>query len=273
MGGTGPRQRPLFLRYGLNGQLDEKTRNGGPLVAQHEHILTNGPNTMEGFQFIDIIFLAMVAGFIVLRLRSVLGRRTGHEPPRDGHAKEAVPRESDNVVSMPVQRGADDRGDVALDIEPAYQGTPLESGLVQVKMADPSFEAAEFLNGASKAFEVIVAGYAKHDLDELKRLLSTDVYSQFAAAIQDREERGETMETELIATRPPKLESIEMQNDLAVVGVRFQSEQVNVIKDQAGTVVGGDSDHVDSVTDIWTFARETTSADPDWRLIATRSLE
>ena len=122
---------------------------------------------MEGFQFIDIIFLAMVAGFIVLRLRSVLGRRTGHEPTRDSRTKDTFSGEGDNVVTMPLPRGAHDG--MALDIEPAYQGTPLEAGLVEVKMADPTFEAAGFLEGAAAAFEIIVNAYAKNDLDTLKR--------------------------------------------------------------------------------------------------------
>lgn len=228
---------------------------------------------MEGFQFIDIIFLAMVAGFIVLRLRSVLWRRTGHEPPRDGRAKDAISQNADNVVPLPGSREARDGADFSLDIESVYKGTPLEAGLVQVKMADPSFEAAGFLAGAANAFEMIVAAYAKHDLDTLKPLLSSDVYSQFAATIQDREGRGETMETELVTTRAPKLESIEMQDNRAVVGVRFQSEQVNVIKDQSRAIVDGDDDHVESVTDIWTFARDTSSSDPNWLLVATRSVD
>ena len=215
----------------------------------------------------------MVAGFIVLRLRSVLGRRTGHEPPRESGAKAPLSQESDNVIPLPGSPGARDRTNVLLDIESIYQGTPHEAGLVQVKMADPSFEAAGFLAGAATAFEMIVAAYAKHDLDALKPLLSADVYSQFAATIQDRESRSETMETELVTTRAPKLESIEMQDSRAVVGVRFQSEQVNVIKDQSGIVIEGDDDHVESVTDIWTFARDTSSSDPNWQLVATRSID
>ncbi len=228
---------------------------------------------MEGFQFIDIILLAMVAGFIALRLRSVLGRRTGHEPPPDSRAKDALSNDTDNVVPLPGSEHASGRRDQSLDIESAYQGTPLEAGLVQVKMADPSFEVAEFLGGAAKAFELIVNAYAKHDLDTLKPLLSSEVYSRFAATIQERESRDETMETELVTTRAPKLESIEMQDSRAVVGVRFQSEQVNVVKDQSGAVIEGDEDHVESVTDIWTFARDTDSSDPNWQLVATRSVD
>lgn len=231
---------------------------------------------MEGFQFIDIIILAMAAGFIILRLRSVLGRRTGHEPSpesRDGRetAPDAFGRNPDNVVTLPTsQRRAREHN---LDIEPAYQGTPLEAGLVQIKMADPSFSASGFLEGAAKAFEMIVAAYAKHDTDTLKPLLSSEVYARFATTIQDREERGETMDTELVVLKPPRLERIDVQDNKATVDVRFQSEQVNVVKDKSGTVIEGDREHVDSVTDVWSFMRDLTSADPNWILVATRSVE
>lgn len=236
---------------------------------------------MEGFQFIDIIILAMAAGFIVLRLRSVLGRRTGHEPPQTPPQGDAYGRATDNrgdnrgpdnVVQMPppvLRRGRDG----AMDIEPAYQGTPLEAGLVQLKMADPNFSVARFLEGAAKAFEIIVAAYAKHDTDTLKPLLSDDVYAGFASSIQEREDRGETSETELVVLKPPKLESIEVVDGRAQVAVRFQSEQVNVVRDKAGAVIEGSRDHVESVTDVWTFAREIAARDPNWVLIATRSVE
>jgi predicted lipid-binding transport protein (Tim44 family) len=233
---------------------------------------------MEGFQFIDIIILAMVAGFIVLRLRSVLGRKTGIDP-REAPRRDSVgpdafggPKTPDNVVTLPgVRRPKAAGGDP--DIEPAYQGTPLEPGLVQIKMADPSFSAARFLEGASKAFEMIVTAFAKHDTDTLRPLLSPEVFGRFASAIQDREERGDTMETELVVLKPAKLESAEMQGSRAILGVRFQSEQVNVIKDRDGKIIEGDRDHVDSLTDVWTFARDTAGRDPNWVLIATRSVE
>ena len=231
---------------------------------------------MEGFQFIDIIILAMVAGFIVLRLRSVLGRRTGHEPGRDSRPEEGfargAPNSPDNVVTLPGPAQRRGREGV-LDIEPAYQGTPMEAGLVQIKMADPSFNVARFLEGAAKAFEMIVAAYARNDTDTLKPLLSADVYARFAAAIQEREERGETMETELVVLKPPKAEAITVDEMRASIDVRFQSEQVNVIKNRSGEVIDGDREHVDSVTDIWTFARDLSSRDPNWVLVATRSVE
>jgi predicted lipid-binding transport protein (Tim44 family) len=230
---------------------------------------------MEGFQFIDIIILAMAAGFIVLRLRSVLGRRTGHEPTaesRDTQADDSFSRNPDNVVPLPVPSRRS-RESVLLDIEPAYQGTPLEGGLVQIKMADATFSATTFLEGAAKAFEMIVAAYAKHDTGTLKPLLNAEVYARFAAAIQDREERGETMETELVVLKPPKLDGVEVRDNHAYVDVRFQSEQVNVVKDKDGAVIEGDHEHVDSVTDVWTFSRDLTTGDPNWALVATRSVD
>lgn len=228
---------------------------------------------MEGFQFIDIIILAMAAGFIILRLRSVLGRRTGHEPTADPRGEEPFVRNPDNVVPMPTPPVRRSRESVMGDIEPAYQGTALEPGLVQIKMADPSFSATAFLEGAAKAFEMIVAAYARHDADTLKPLLSADVYARFAAAIQDREDRGESMETELVVLKPPKLESVDVREGRAFVEVRFQSEQVNLVKDKSGAVIEGDRDHVDSVTDVWTFARELGASDPNWVLVATRSID
>jgi len=228
---------------------------------------------MEGFQFIDIIILAMAAGFVILRLRSVLGRRTGHEPTAEPRPDDAFPRNPDNVVPLPVPPVRRSRESAAMDIEPAYQGTPMEAGLVQIKMADPSFSTPSFLEGAAKAFEMIVAAYAKNDTDTLRPLLSGDVYSRFATAIQDREDRGETMETELVVLKPPKIENIEVRDSRALIDVRFQSEQVNVVKDKAGAIIDGDREHVDSVTDIWTFAHELSSGDPNWILVATRSVE
>jgi predicted lipid-binding transport protein (Tim44 family) len=232
---------------------------------------------MEGFQFIDIIILAMAAGFIVLRLRSVLGRRTGHEPQQNPpqqnpRTNDTFARGTDNVVPLPVPTARRGR-DGALDIEPAYQGTPLEAGLVQIKMSDPGFTVARFLEGAAKAFEVIVAAYAKHDTDTLKPLLAPDVYARFASSIQEREDRGETMDTELVVLKPPKLESAEVVDGRAVVAVRFQSEQVNVVRDKSGAVIEGSRDHVESLTDVWTFARDTVSRDPNWVLVATHSVD
>lgn len=222
---------------------------------------------MEGFQFVDIILLAMVAGFLILRLRSALGKRTGHEQGRDGF------NSNDNVVNLPQRNALNSDTPVARDIDPAYIGTPFEEGLTQITLSDPSFTVDEFLGGAGKAFEMIVLAYADHDTDTLKPLLSDDVYSNFAAAVQDREDRSEKMETELVVIKPCKLEDVSVQNRTAAIAVRFESEQINVIKDEDEKIVDGDPEHIESVTDIWTFERNLASSDPNWQLVATRSVD
>ncbi len=228
---------------------------------------------MEGFQFIDIILLAMVAGFIVLRLRNVLGRRTGHEPNRDAPAPVARPGAPDNVVGLAPGVARRTGAAPTVEIEPAYRGTPIEPGMLQLKAVDPSFSAEGFLKGAAKAFEMIVTEYAKNNLDALRPLLSPEVYAQFAGAVQEREQRGETLISELVVLKPAKIESLTMRGTAAHIEVVFKSEQSNVVKNSAGEIVEGSPDHVESVTDVWTFSRDTSSRDPNWMLVATRSVE
>ena len=222
---------------------------------------------MDGFQFVDIILLAMVAGFLVLRLRSALGRRTGHEQKPDQY------KSNDNVVDLPSRTDSETGQAITRDIDPAYIGTPFEEGLTQITLSDPHFSVQDFMAGASSAFEMIVLAYANHDTDTLKPLLSDDVYSNFASAIQDREDRNEQMETELVIIKPPHLESVTVKKRMATISVRFESEQVNVIKNSEGVVVDGDPEHVESVTDIWTFERDLSLSDPHWLLVATRSVD
>jgi len=236
---------------------------------------------MEGFGFLDIIFFAIVAAFIVLRLRSVLGRRTGHErPPTQGSMFGRRPDSvEDNVVSLP-ERGAaipgeapvEADGDAALSDVPAEEGvTAMAGGLGEIKLADPSFDTDEFLSGARVAYEMIVVSFANGDVDTLKPLLAGDVYANFAGAIQDREARGEILETTLVAINSAEVIEARTEARSAEVTVKFVSESVNVTRDAAGEAVSGDPRAVEKVTDIWTFARDTRGNDPNWRLIATSS--
>jgi len=225
----------------------------------------------QGIQFIDIIFLALVAGFLVLRLRSVLGRRTGNEKrpenygfDRQQDAADGTGGQTDNVVELPNRRSP--RPDMAVVDED-------DSGLTQVRLADPSFDVDEFLAGARAAFEMIVEAFAKGDLDTLRPLLADEVYADFEAAVRDRESRGETMETEIISIQRIEMAKAEMRQRVAHITVRFVSEQMTLIKDSEGRVIEGDPTSFETVTDDWTFARDTTSGDPNWQLVATSTPE
>ena len=225
----------------------------------------------ESFPLVDIILLAMIAGFLILRLRSVLGRRTGHETPPEQMVRRTANDDQDNVVPLPTAgNGASETPEFDA-VESAYKGTPLEAGLSDLRETDPGFSPEVFLGGAEKAFEMIVQAYAQGDEEALQPLLNAEVYANFSKAIQERTAAGEVMETELISVKTPSLESIELQDSRAMIAVRFVSEQVNVIKDSDGNVVDGDANMIETVTDIWTFSRDVSDRDPNWSLVATRS--
>lgn len=228
-----------------------------------------------GFQLFDIIILAVIAAFFILRLRNVLGKRTGHQDKLDPFAGR---RDDGKIVNLPDRRQApaenQDEGDGQ---ETANLGradlpkdtTPLAAGLSQITAADPSFSAKAFEQGARMAFEMIVNAYARGDLKTLRPLLSNEVFEEFAGAVRQREAAGETLETTFVGIREAEVSEAEMQGKTAFVTVRFVSEQTNVTRDKAGAVIAGDPTQVDVITDLWTFARNTRSRDPNWTLVAT----
>ena len=226
----------------------------------------------SGFQFVDIIFFALVAGFIILRLRSVLGRRTGNERRNDPFAKPEpgpkVPGSGDapdaatqrgEVVQLPRRAGSD----------AAPAGSPLAAGLTQIKVADPSFDEQTFEMGSRAAFEYIVGAFAAGERDKLRPLLNDEVYGNFEAAIVAREALGQKRETTLVRIKSAEIVAARMENPTALVTVKYSSEQINATRDATGQVVEGNPDRITDVTDIWTFARNTQSDDPNWMLIDT----
>ncbi len=236
----------------------------------------------NGFPFIDIILFAMIAAFLILRLRGVLGRRDGHE---GGHhdpfrsADEPEPKESagdnDKVVSLPNRNAGNGEGREA-GPEPGQTpdaDDPLAKGLAAIWKADRSFDDVEFLAGSRVAFEMILGAYVAGDTETLESLLSPEVYGNFAKAIHDREEAGHSLEETLVGIRSAELVEAFMEGKVAHITVKFVSEQVNAVLDSEGGVVEGNPNLVINVTDFWTFARDTASRDPNWFLVATRSLD
>ncbi len=222
----------------------------------------------DGSQFIDIILFAMVALFLGLRLRSVLGRRTGNErPPSEvGHPSRpaVVP---DNVVDLTKKRRGD--GTIAANaIE-----TPLTGGLLQIHQADPNFTPEAFLQGANAAFEMIVSAYARGDQAALRPLLSDEVFENFNRAIEARKQAGEICQSELLRIVSADFEDSRLDGQKATITIRFVSQQLIVVKDAEGKVVEGDPSHPVQIIDLWSFARDTHAANPNWLLVATRSLE
>ncbi len=230
-----------------------------------------------------IIFLGL-AVFIFLRLRSVLGQRTGHErPPYDiSAARDALNTKDvnakDNVIPLP-GRTVEDAPATSPDPVPASErwkdivtpGTALAQELEAIAEKDRSFDPKGFVAGARGAYEMIVTAFAQGDRRTLKDLLSPEVYEGFEGAIQQREQRGETAETKFVGIDKAELVGAELRDRIAQVTIKFVSQIVSMTRDKSGAVVEGSADKVTDVNDVWTFARDVTSRDPNWKLVATES--
>ncbi|MGF1609389.1 MAG: Tim44/TimA family putative adaptor protein [Kiloniellales bacterium] len=230
----------------------------------------------EGFQFLDIIIIAAIAAFLVFRLRGVLGKRTGHQqrpgydPFRKEQKEEGAQEKQEKVVQLPDRSGKPQDG--AEGAATALDGGGGElSGLTQIKLADPGFDTETFIQGAKVAFEMVIASFARGDTRSLRPLLSNDVYDDFAGAIKAREQAKQSLDTTLVGFTEAEIIEAELQGRTAFVTVKFVTEQVNVTRDDQGKAIEGDESHVSTITDIWTFARNTRSRDPNWTLVATRS--
>jgi predicted lipid-binding transport protein (Tim44 family) len=217
-------------------------------------------------QLLYILLLAMVAGFILFRLYTVLGRRTGNERPpserfgRLGGATEPA-KPADNVVLLP------DRT-TRTDPAPAPEDA-VGRALLAIKLADRSFDTDHFVEGARKAYEMIVTAFAHGDRSTLKPLLSDEVYGAFDQIIRDREAKQEKVEFTFVGFRDVKITAAELKNNVAEVTVSFSAQFISATTDGEGKLVDGDAKTVRDVTDVWTFERNVRASDPNWRLVAT----
>ena len=227
-----------------------------------------------------IIFLAL-AVFIFLRLRNVLGQRTGNErPPYDRAARNVVQGPQDNNV-VPMPGAVIDQKPVAPPTEAAPStdrwkgiaepGTPLAQGLDGIAGRDSSLDPRHFLSGARSAYEMIVLAFANGDRRALRDLLSSEVYESFDAAIREREKQEQKTETRFVSIDKAEIVGAEARDRSAQLTVRFVSQMISVTRNKAGTIVDGNPDKVADITDVWTFARDTTSRDPNWKLVGTGS--
>ncbi len=229
----------------------------------------------SGFQFFDIVLFALVAVFILLRLRNTLGSRPDKEdkPPSNwsgqGPADDMrADPESDNIINLP---GPDHQADFA---SPPLQNDdlPIEiaGGVTEIRLADPHFDLNKFLEGAAFAYEMVLTAFGAENYETLRQLLADSVYDDFAAALRHREERGESLETILVAIDAVDPIEVRMNGSLAEVTIKFAAEVVNVLRDAEGEILSGEIDVPEDVIDIWTFIRDVKSTDPNWQIAATR---
>ncbi len=235
----------------------------------------------EALDPLNLLILA-IAVVIFLRLRSVLGRRTGHERkpmdsfglPRDQDSQSS----NDNVVPLPGNEEAAERAK-SFEEEPAPpvwegyadEGSALASGLEAIQSADNDFHPKSFLEGARMAYEMIVTAFADGDSKTLKNLLTKEVFEGFNNALKERERAGHVQESSFVGIDKASIIEAALNDKNANVTIKFVSKLISATRDKDGTLIDGDPKKVREVTDIWTFMRDVSSRDPNWRLVATEA--
>jgi len=220
---------------------------------------------MADSQLLTIVIIAAVAGVILFRLYTVLGRRTGHERPpgESGWGWRGIgPQEAETAIGntpkithAPADRPSD----------------PVASGLFDIGLADRNFDKDHFLKGAKAAYEMILMAFAAGDRESLKPLLSQEVYEAFEGAIKHREQAGQKASLTLVGFSDVKIIAAALKASTADITLAFGVRLLSFTTDRDGAVVEGDSKAVKEVTDVWTFTRDVRGNDPNWVLVATSS--
>jgi len=219
---------------------------------------------MPNSQLLEIAFLAVIAGVILFRLYTVLGRRTGHErPPQEDYRFQPTP-DAPQPAADDAARIVPRRAEIA-----DTANDPVSRGIAAIKLADRSFESERFLSGARQAYEIIVTAFAKGDRATLKPLLSDEVYHAFDQSIAARESAKETVAFTFVGFKDVKITEASLNNRIADVTVAFGAQFLSATTSETGVLVEGDPKTVREVTDVWSFTRDTRARDPNWTLVST----
>jgi predicted lipid-binding transport protein (Tim44 family) len=213
---------------------------------------------------IQLLVLAAIAVFLILRLRGVLGTREGFEKPS---VQQSSQRKAMGRPDLEVIEGGPDR-DI---IDHVPEGSDSAIHLAAMKKVDPSFHVGDFLSGARGAYEMILMAFERGDLAEVKDFLSEDVYEAFESVINDRNEKGLTIEATFIGISDMTLTRAEFDEDTqeAELTMRFKNEMTYQVRDEGGDVIEGNANEVKRQKDVWTFGRKMGTDDPNWLLVAT----
>lgn len=211
---------------------------------------------------IQLLVLAGIAVFLILRLRSVLGTREGFEKPPVPRQQSAAPRPDFEVIE-----GGPDR-DIVDYVE---EDSPSAEALAEMKRVEPSFSVSEFVQGSRGAYEMIVMGFERGELNEIEPFIAEDVFETFVEVVAAREDQGLTIEAEFIGVREVRVENVDYDQDTgeAQMTMRFVSELTSVVRNADGEIIEGDPKSVKRQKDTWVFARKMGTDDPNWLLVAT----
>ena len=218
----------------------------------------------------NLVLLGIVL-VVAWKLRAALGSRTGLERTYQPEKKPEAPEAANaNVLNFPTEVADPKEPELPVWAGYASEGSALAESITKIAAADANFAPKSFIAGARMAYEMIVEGFAKGDKAALKDLLSGDVYDGFAAAIDERAALGHTLQSRFVGIDKAELAGAELDGRAARVTMKFVSEIISVTLDKAGSVVDGDDKHIRQITDVWTFERDTSSRDPNWKLASTQ---
>ncbi|MEM8787037.1 MAG: Tim44/TimA family putative adaptor protein [Pseudomonadota bacterium] len=218
-----------------------------------------------GSQLVQILVLAGVALFLILRLRDVLGTRDGFEKPLGPQPK--AESSSANRNFEVIDGGGTDR-DIADHVDPE---SPAGEALAEMKKAEPEFSVSEFAHGARQAYEMILMAYENGELDTLQQFLAPEVYESFSTAVFARADQGLTVDASFVGVRELKIVGAEFDDDSKEgdITIRFVGEMTSVVRNPDGEIVEGDPSEIKRQRDIWTFSRVLGADNPNWLLVAT----
>lgn len=219
----------------------------------------------EGMPYADIVILALIAGFILLRLRNVLGQKPGADADFFKRLQPMV------GSAEPVVRLAEKTKPRSKDEQDAYMASVTDAAVIEavneIKARDPLFNATRFVDGAKLAFEMVLDGYAKGDKPALKALLAEPVYQDLASGIDARAAEENRTETTLVAVTARDILKATLTGTMARISVRFISEQISIVRNKKGDIVEGNPSESRQVEDEWVFERDVTSKNPNWKII------
>lgn len=227
-------------------------------------------NMSEEFPYADIIILALIAGFVLLRLRSILGQKNEGDKPNFFQPSKDRSQEDSEPVVLLGEKSIKARPRVEID---PYAAALSEGSLLQtindIKAKDPSFNATIFIEGAKMAFEMVFDAFNKGDKQTLSALLSQEIYDDFIRDLEVREKQEHKQETTLLSVFAKEIKRVKLDKNIAQITIYFESEQVTVERGKTGEIVGGDPSDVQHVHDEWVFERDVTSKNPNWKIIET----
>lgn len=225
---------------------------------------------------LDLLIFGILAGFLIYRLYGVVGTRHDDDRargnpfiPGDTRQRPAVARVID-AKPLPATLPSPLNFKDVVDSDSDKDGR-IETGLVEIAAADPSFDAQSFIRGARAAFEMIVTAFARGDRAALKPLLSPKLYADFSAAIESRARAGHIFELTLHRIKAARITEAHLGGVMAYITVDYDVEETSITRDETGAIVNGSPDHIITVRDLWTFTRDIRASDPNWILIETRA--